>query len=402
MAGTETHHVVVIGAGIVGCCTAFELAKRGVKDVLVLEKGTVASGPTGRSSGILRQFYTHPTLVQMARQGLQAYASCRDETGYDAGFTLTGWLLVVNQASEPVARNGLDVQQHFSVPSRWLSVEDIAELVPDITTADLIGGVYEADSGYGDPAGAANAFLSRAREMGVVYRPDCELLDWAVAGPGVIEVVTSQGKLQAGVVLNCAGSWVPGILERRGCPIPVSTSRHQIITVREAARPTRPIVSDPLTYCYIRPEGRDLTLIGSSDPADAEDVVDVDACPSGIEATAMESLVSRARRRLPALEDAGIAHGWSGVYDVSADGFPILGPVPGVEGMVLATGLSGHGFKLAPAIAEILASFVTDSIPDSRAQLFRWSRFAEGDPIRSITTSALTTMKDERTTHVGT
>ena len=382
--------VLIVGAGIVGCCTAYQLARDGQTGVTILDKGDAASGPTGRSSGIIRQFYTHPTLIQMARQGLHAYAATREETGFDSGFTRTGWILTVDARSESVARKGLGEQQPLGVPSSWLTLEAMREIVPDIATEGLVGGVYEADSGYGDPPAAATAYLSAARAKGVNYRPHTGVLRWLRRGDRIVGAETTQGTIEADFVFNCAGSWVPGLLPA-GYSVPVTTSRHQIVTLRETPRPRRPIVSDPVNLVYIRPEGSDLTLVGSNAPSDSLDVVDVEQCPHYADDDKIESMVSAASRRLPALSDAGIAHDWSGVYDVSQDGFPILGALPGLEGMAIATGLSGHGFKLAPAIAEILASYLRPVL-DPRARLFRYSRFEEGEPIRSITTSSLTSM----------
>ena len=387
----KNHSILIVGAGIVGCCTAYQLAKKGYKDVVLLEKGDVASGPTGRSSGVIRQFYTHPTVVQMARQGLHAYASAPQEIGADAGFVRTGWILTVDARSEETARRGLAVQAPIGVPSRWISVDEMQELAPGIHTDDLVGGIYEEDSGYGDPPGAAAAFLSAARGRGVSYRPRTAVVRLLRRGDRVVGAETTAGAIEADFIFNCAGSWVNPLIAPLGFSAPVSTSRHQIVTVRENPRPRRPIVSDPVNLVYIRPEGADLTLIGSNDPADALDHVDVEQCPDYAEAPKIEAMVTHAARRLPDLEEAGIAHNWSGVYDVSQDGFPILGKLPGIEGMAIATGLSGHGFKLAPAIAEILASFLNPT-PDERAHLFRWSRFDEGEPVRSITTSSLTSM----------
>lgn len=383
--------ILIVGAGIVGCCTAYALARAGYKDVIIIDKGDAAGGPTGRSSGIIRQFYTHPTLVGMARQGLHVYASTRDDLGFDSGFVRTGWLLTVDARSEATARYGLATQAPLGVPSRWVTVDEMRQIAGIIATDDLVGGVYEGDSGYGDPPGAAMGFLSAARALGVSYLPHTGMVRWLRRGDRITGAQTMRETIEADIVFNCAGSWVADLIAPLGYRAPVTTSRHQIVTLRESPRPKRPIVSDPVNLVYIRPEGADLTLVGSNDPADALDHIDVDRCPDYAEDAKIETMVAHASRRLPELEDAGIAHHWSGVYDVSADGFPILGELPGLRGMVIATGLSGHGFKLAPAIAEILASFVQPTV-DARAHLFRWSRFEEGEPIRSITTSSLTSM----------
>ncbi len=383
--------VLIVGAGIVGCCTAYQLARAGVRDVLVIDKADTASGPTGRSSGVIRQFYTHPTIVQMARQGLGAYAATKEETGFDSGFVRTGWVLTVDARSESVARKGLQVQAPLGVPSSWISVDDMREIVSGISTDGLVGGIYEADSGYGDPPAAAAAYLSAARERGVTYHRATTVVRWLLRGERIVGAETNAGPIEADFVFNCAGAWVGQLLASLGYDTPVTTSRHQIVTLRENPRPRRPIVSDPVNLVYMRPEGSDLTLVGSNAPSDSLDVVDPERCPDHADDEKIESMVTNASKRLTDLAEAGIAHNWSGVYDVSADGFPILGKLPGLDGMAIATGLSGHGFKLAPAIAEIMASFL-QATPDPRAHLFRWTRFEEGDLIRSTTTSSLTSM----------
>lgn len=388
--------VIIIGAGVTGCSTAYQLAARGCQHVIVLDKSHVAGGPTGFSSGIVRQFYTDPVLVQMALQGRDTYAGFSDRVGATAGFVECGWLLGVSAANRDVAEEGLRIQAGVGVDSRWVSPTEVIDLMPGIESVGIIGGVYEPTAGYADPPGATQAFLDAARALGVDYRPRTQVITLLLRGENVIGVQTAQERLEADVVIVAAGPWTVDLIAPLGHRLPITASRHGIVTVRERGRPARPVFSDPVNLVYTRPEGADLTLIGSNDPADAADIIDPDHCPPTAGSDKIEEMLAGASARLPSVADGQINASWSGVYDVSDDGFPLLGPLPGVNGLLVAAGMSGHGFKLAPAVGEILTRAVLDAQPDPRMHLFRPERFETDDLIRSITTSSLTSMRHDR------
>lgn len=385
--------VVVIGAGITGCSTAYQLAAGGCQQVTVLDKAHVAGGPTGFSSGVVRQFYTNPVLVQMALQGRDTYAGFADRVGVTAGFVPCGWLLAVTAGNRDVAEEGLRIQAEVGVDSRWVSPAEVVDLVSGINSEGIVGGVYEPTAGYADPPGAAQAFLDAARRLGVDYRPRTPVISLLRRGVDVIGVQTPDERLEADVVVVAAGPWTAGLVASLGHELPITASRHGIVTVRERGRPDRPVFSDPVNLVYTRPEGTDLTLIGSNDPGDAADFVDPDHCPSTADPDKIEQMLAGASSRLPSVADGEVNASWSGVYDVSDDGFPLLGPLPGTGGLLIAAGMSGHGFKLAPAIGQILTRAVLDAAPDPRMHLFRPERFESGDLVRSITTSSLTSMR---------
>lgn len=388
--------VIIIGAGVTGCSTAYQLAARGCRDVTVLDKSHVAGGPTGYSSGIIRQFYTDPVLVQMALQGRDTYAAFADRVGGDAGFVECGWLLATTDANRQVVELGLRIQADVGVDSRWVTAAEVVDLVPGIDGEGIVGGAYEPTAGYAEPAGTAQAFLAAARSLGVNYRARMHVTGLLRRGDDVVGVETADGTLEADVVVAAAGPWTTRLTALTGHRLPITPSRHAIVTVREQQRPARPAFSDPVNLVYTRPEGGDLTLIGSNDPTDIADVVDPDHCPPTAEQRKVEQMLAGASARLPTLADGEINATWSGVYDVSDDGFPLLGPLPGVCGLLIAAGMSGHGFKLAPAVGEIITRAVLDSEPDPRMHLFRPERFATGDLVRSVTTSSLTSMRHDR------
>jgi sarcosine oxidase subunit beta len=392
---TAKAEIVIIGGGIVGTSVAFHLAKKGYKDILLLEKKQLGSGSTGKSSGVLRQFYTHKTVVDMARIGLEYYANFHEITGVSADFTRTGYILAGNETNRAILENGLEIQNELGINSRILTKEEILELDPMLNLTNVTMGFYEADAGYADPPAAALGFSSFARKHGTALKQGVEVLEIELDAYGVKALVTNQGIIETRTVINCGGPWAGQIGHMVGVHFPVETSRHQVVTVRQSAQNKRnhPIFSDPINLVYIRPEGDELTLIGSNHPNDAKDLVDPDHCPEHASLDKVMDMLERSAERMPYLLDEQTAGSWSGVYTISPDGFPILEKSSHVPGFFTACGLSGHGFKLAPAIGQIMASLVTDSQPDPRAHMFRLSRYAEGDTIDSVTTSALSTMK---------
>jgi glycine/D-amino acid oxidase-like deaminating enzyme len=390
---TKRVDILVVGAGVVGCSIAWHLAHKGARSVLIVDKTTASGGSTGFSSGIVRQFYTHPVLVQMAKQGRDTLANFDEIVGGQAGFVGCGWVLAVDSKALDVARLGMAVQSDVGVSSEWLSLEELGELVPGVRADGLTGGVYESDAGYADPHITTLSYLAAARALGVQYQSNTRVTQWRSRRDRVVGVETSAGPIDAELVILAAGPWTAALLLQLGVDLPITASRHQIVTVREESRPPRTVFSDPTNLVYMRPEGRELTLIGSNDPDDAYDLVEPDGCPPGADPQKIEWMLRSASRRLPAVAQAGVAHHWSGVYDVSADGFPILGAVDGPPGVVVAAGTSGHGFKLSPAIGEIVATSVLDPSDDPRLSLFRLARFADGDLIQSTTTSSLTMMR---------
>lgn len=391
--------IVIIGGGIVGTSIAYHLVKKGYKDIFILEKKQLGSGSTGKSSGVLRQFYTNKTVVEMARIGLEYYTHFDEYTGSEAGFSKTGYILAGNESNKAILEKGLQIQNELGINSRIITKEEILELDPKLKLNDITLGFYEVDAGYADPPAAAHGFASYARQYGVSLKQGVEVLDIISDHAGVQAVLTNKGLIETGTVINCAGPWAKRIGQMVGIDFPVETSRHQVVTVRSSNpnKYKKPIFSDPVNLVYIRPEGDELTLIGSNHPDDAKDLVEPDKCPEHASLEKMMDMLERGAERMPFLLHEQMAANWSGVYTISPDGFPILEKSKEVQGFYTACGLSGHGFKLAPAIGQIMASLIVDSDPDPdpRAHLFRLSRYVEGDPVDSITTSALSTMKNE-------
>jgi glycine/D-amino acid oxidase-like deaminating enzyme len=276
-----------------------------------------------------------------------------------------------------------------------LSGEEIRAMVPQIKVEDSDIGLYEPNSGYADPYSAAHAFARAARNAGATVQEDSEVIGVDSDGHGVCAVRTLKDTVATRVVVNAAGSWAGRIGRMTGVTLPVETSRHQLISIRRPATfgARHPVVSDAVNLVYLKPEGQYITVVGSTHPDDARDRVDPDNCPPRADQDKAINLWQGASVRIPMLMEGGLVRGWSGVYDASPDGFPIIDGPLGPTGFYCVAGLSGHGFKLAPSIGSMVASRILDRDTDPRQRIFRLSRFADGEPINSPSTTTFTTMK---------
>jgi len=394
-----TFDAVIVGGGIVGASTAFHLVCKGFKRIAVLEKHRVGSGSTGRSSGVIRQFYTHPTLVEMARTGLEYYSQFEEITGSPGDFAKTGFLLGGHESNAETIRRGYALQRELGIRSRLVSRDEMIRLHPFLRASDLTMGLYEEEAGHADAHACCLGFLRYARDHGAVILQGTEVTGIETDADGVCAVRTNRGTIATRTVINCAGPWAPRIGRMVGVELPIRTSRHHVLGVSlpEPTSQPFPVFSDPVRLVYIRPEGNRLALLGSNHPDDAREAVDPDRFTDDADAEKVQDIWRRSCVPLPFLRDGNMAGRWSGIYAVTPDGFPILEKSAQVKGYFAACGLSGHGFKLAPAIGQIMASLVTDSTPDPRAYLFRLARFEENDWIDSVTTSAMSRLTADGT-----
>jgi sarcosine oxidase subunit beta len=392
----ERAEVVVVGGGIVGTTVALRLAERGVRDVVLLEARAIASGPTGLSTGVVRQFYLLPEMVAMAREGLEWYGRFADHVeGGEAGFVRSGLLVVGTAAQRELFEQAVQLQEPYASGSRVLDPEGVRALVPHLAVEDVGCGYFEPEAGFADPPRAAIATASAAAARGVRVEPQTPVLEVTRDRTGVTGVVTGAGRLATRTVVCAAGPWTPRVAASVGVRLPIQPSYHQVIVVQrpEGLPQSQPVVSDTINMVYLRPESAAHVLIGSTDPNDAEATEDPDAAPSGAAFGKIAGLFERASRRVRSLERSALVAEWAGIYDQSPDGFPLLGEVEQVPGFYVAAGLSGHGFKLAPAISRMLVAAILDCDRPPAMRLLRVSRFDEGDAIDSPTTTTLTAMR---------
>jgi len=370
--------VIVVGAGVAGASTAFHLSRLGA-DVLVVDRGTAGSGMSSRSSAMIRMHYTFRPEVELAVRSDRMFDSWTELTGRPAFVRRTGFARLVLPGEEDALRANVAMQRDCGARAEVLAAAGFAALAPGFRTDDLTDVAWEPDGGYGDGALVAGDLLAAARERGVRYRPRTPVRALLRQGDRVTGIQTTDGEDHAGVVVAAAGVWSPALLASIGVDLPIETEFHEVAVLSHPPGQGTPVACiDSTTQSYFRPEaGGTMTLVGSFTGPRGMDPDRV-AAPDGLAA-----LVGAAARRVPALADAGIVRGVTGVYDMTPDGRPLLGELPGLSGLVLATGFSGTGFKISPAVGEAVAALVTGSPVAGSVDItpFRPGRFAEGRPV---------------------
>lgn len=381
---TETVDIVVIGAGVQGASLAFHLAERGAS-VAVLERQTIGSGATGRSSGFVRMHYD---LASEARLAWASYPYFRDWTervgAGDCGFVRTGFVQLVPPSLADHLRANLAMLQGIGIPTREIGPADVARLLPGANTDDVVAAAFEPDSGYADPAGTAAGFLAAARRHGALVRQGTPVTRVLTERERVTGVDTGRDTLAAPVVVDVAGAWAAEIAATVGVDVPVEAWRHD--TAFFGLPPGRsadvPVVIDEANQVYFRSEGRDLMLVG------LEVGNEIGGAPdrplAGLRQTSAEEMITRLCARLPWMADGTLRTAYGGQDGITPDQRPILGPA-GPDGFYLACGFSGTGFKTAPAVGACMAELILDGAartvdisPYSVAR-FREGRALEGD-----------------------
>ena len=374
-----SYDFVVVGAGIAGASTAYHLKKAGAARVMLLERGEAASGGTGRSAAIMRQSYSTPLLVRLARESMTMLGRAREELGHDAGYAKAGYCFLLSGEMLEGGRRNVAMQKAMGIVNEFREGCAFPEHLPEINPEGIAGIVYEPDGGYADPVRATEAYVEAFRALGGTYRsrtPARRLLGDAARVTGV---ETEDGDIAAGLVVNAAGPWAKPLAESVGLPMPMRCVREQD-TVWEAPRgrnvPTTSI-SNGVDAIYIRPLGERRYVIGRGFPKQYFDV-DPYNYKHAADADFVTDVQTRMVHRFPAFSGMRLVDSYAALYDVTPDWYPFVGPRAGVAGYADFSGGSGHGFKIAPSIGKELAGWLSGGkVAEDFAQ-FSHDRVAAG------------------------
>lgn len=374
--------VVVIGGGVNGLSTAFQLAKRGVRDVVVLERLHLGSGATGKSGALVRCHYANVPEATLTHESLAIFRNWDDEVGSGSpGFSPIGFVQVVAPEHEDRLRENVAAQQRIGIDTRIVDRQEMGEIDPFLHTDDLTLAAFEPGSGYADPNATLHGFARAASGLGVRIFENAPVTAILTRSGRVSGVKTVMGTIETKAVVIAAGSWADRVLNPLGIDLGLEPVRTQVVLFRWPAalegRGHR-VVIDAVNHSWLRPEGANCTLIGAersvltADPDALDESVDASTIP-----TARRALAAR----YPIFTDAIMRGGWSGTYMRSPDGRPIIDQIPSVPGLWVMAGDSGTSFKTSPAIGVCLAEWIVDGAPRLvDLHPFRSTRFTEGSP----------------------
>jgi len=373
----KTADVVIIGGGVIGVSIAFHLAELGVKRVMVLERKFLGAGGTGRSVGIIRQLYPTRETSQMVRRSLAVFEQFSDVVGGDAGFVRSGALIGVSAAMRPTLERTLALQREIGIEAEILEPAELGRIEPRIDPSGLGAVLWEPGSGYGDPSAVTAGFAAAARRGGVTIEQGAEVVAIRQASGRVVGVTTAVGDhIDAPVVVNAAGLWAPQVARLASVELPIIVGRHPVFSVARGPDfgPAHCVYLDLAGGSYARPESGSLSIIGSLTDDEAEHPMDPELLGSEAGFDEAASVLSRSAQAIPAFADTRFIRGYAGAFDITPDWMPILDESP-VKGFFVAAGMSGHGFKLAPAVGEMVASMVADQRTPIDPSPFRLDRF---------------------------
>ena len=377
----KTADAVVVGGGVIGCSILYHLCVQNMNDVILLEKDVLGSGSTGRSQTICRTHYSNKITSTMARDSLHIFNNFSEIVGGQSGFVNTGYIVVVNKSDEKGLNNNLSMQQELGINTSAIDTEQLGDIAPMIyTTGDELL-AWEPDSGYADSYMVTTSFANRAREMGADIYLRNPVTGIEISNGAVKSVTTPDCTIETPKVIICSGPWSKEIMNSVNVEVPLSTVRHQIATIARPVDkiPNHPIIGDIAQSFSLRPEGTSMTLIGFG-----EDEAQVDSYNQGVDLDNIPSVLSRLIHRMPDMDQAYFRGGWSGLFTITPDWHPILDEVPGVKGLYCAVGFSGHGFKLAPSIGEVMSKLVVgEEISSIDINQLRFTRFEQNDVLTS-------------------
>ncbi|MBY8861305.1 FAD-binding oxidoreductase [Nocardia sp. CA2R105] len=384
---TETTEYLIVGGGLEGLAIAWSLADRGATDVLVVERDTLCSGMTGKSSGVVRCHYGTPSLAAMSWYGVQVFATAAERFGDDMGFRQCGYVVGVGPDNVEPLKANVVMQQQLGIDVDFIDHDEMAQLWPGLRLDDFAALAYEPRGGRGDAHLTGMAFAAAARLLGVRIRQSTEVTALLQDSGGTVYGATLADGTQvhAGTVIVAAGPWSAALGATVGVDVPVKAQRAQLVLVDQGEPlPPVPVLSDLAGLQYLCREPNGEILAGNSDHV-APEYIDPDHYTNHADDSTIEKVIGKLDHRLPNMPDPRISGSYVGAYDVTPDYNPIIGPSP-APGLFLATGFSGHGFKISPAVGRLVADLLLDgttTLPGVEATDFRYSRFAENAPLLS-------------------
>lgn len=367
--------VVIIGGGVMGLALAHNLAKRGCTDVVVLEQGYLCAGASGRNGGGVRMQWGTEANIELAKRSVELMKQFAGEMGINIWLRQGGYLFLAKSRgiAERLERNA-QLHNRHGVRTEILAPDAARDLVPELTLRDVVLAAYHPDDGVIFPWPFMWGYAQAAQKRGVRVETFTQVTGLVRSGGRLQQVQTDRGNISAGTVVLAAGAWSPAVAQLAGIQLPNEPHRHEILSTEPLKPFLGPLVSVLDSGLYFSQSMRGEIVGGMGDPRE----------PVALEQGSTLRFLARFARalteQLPILGKVKVLRQWAGCYDVTPDNNPILGRTPGLENLLQMSGFVGHGFMMAPAVAERMAEWMVSGNSDELFSRFSLSRFA-GEPL---------------------
>ena len=374
-----TADIVIIGGGVMGASAAYHFAKRGIKNIVLLEKEDFfGTGATGRCAGGVRYQFSTEINVKLSIESLPMIERFKAEIGQDVNYRKCGYLLIATDEKDATTfKHNVELQNGLGIPTQLLSGDEVRERLPLMKFEDAIAGTFNQKDGIVDPNGVVAGYISAAQKMGVKALTRAEVRGICVSANEVEAVETTQGVIQTRMILNAAGPWAGQVGKMAGVQIPIVPIRRQMFTTDPLKEIPEdfPFVIDFAQSLYFHRESEGL-LIGMSNQ-DEKPGFDQNI-DEEFEFVNLEAAIER----MPLLERASRASHWAGLYEVTPDAHPIFGGSH-VKGFTICAGFSGHGFMHGPVAGKLMSEYVLDGkFSTLDVSMLDLARFEEGRLIK--------------------
>ncbi len=381
MSIADTADIVIIGGGVMGASTAYHLASRGQRNIILLEKEDFFGlGATGRCAGGVRYQFETEVNIRLSLLSLPMLERFKDEIGQVIDYRKTGYLFLLTTPEEmEVFRHSVDLQNRLGARTEWLSGDEIRKRLPMMQLEDVLAGSYNPRDGLVDPNGVVMGYIGAGQRLGVKALTTSTVTGIQVASGKVCGVEIAGKSISAPVVVDATGPWSGQTGALAGLKVPVSPIRRQWLTTSAIPELPKdfPFVIDFSQSLYFHPEGPGL-LTGMSNPGE-EPGFDQNIDPEW-ELVHMEAAV----KRMPLLERVGVASRLAGLYEVTPDAHPIFGKTP-IEGYYVISGFSGHGFMHGPIAGKLMAEIILDGQASTLdVSMLDYKRFEENRLIKEF------------------
>ena len=367
--------VVIIGAGISGCAIAYNLAKKGVKNIVVLDKGYICGGSTGACGAGVRMQWGTVMNCSIAKQSIEFFENANEILEYsrDIEFKQSGYLLIADTDKEIAQfKKNIEVQHSCGIPSRMVTLAEARDIVPHLNPDILKGAAFCPKDGFLNPFLTTDAFYCAAKRLGATFRTFTEVTGIKVESGRVKGVETTGGFIATDTVVNATNGWSKGISQLVGVDIPVYSERHQILVTEPVEPMQGPMVMSFGLNLYVQQSPHGSFIMGRGDPEEPRDlrVTSSWGFPQEMAATVKAVLPPVAKLRM--------IRQWAGLYNMTPDRQPIYDKAEDVDGFYMAVGYSGHGFMFGPVTGVVMSEMILGEAPTIDVSALNLRRFEEG------------------------